>query len=198
MTDHMILLSDDKHHQTTLLITNDLPAIISRLFYPHYLITIISPISKMSLAAILTLLCSLLTFVLAANLQDKSDIKDLTAAFDLLIDGKKFDQLDKVLTPDVTYNPGCNNRPVQGLFAARNALLEIILSTATTYNTLGTQLITFFPLFAKNKCSNCAKFISYTTIAIFCSGNLTEEYTIFFARFMDKKIVWTREAGFGG
>lgn len=151
----------------------------------------------MRLAAILTLLCSLLTFVLAANLQDKSNIKDLTAAFDLLIDAKKFDQLGKVLTPDVTYDPG-RNGPVQGLSAARNALLEIIPSTATTYNTLGTQLITFLPPFDKNKRSNRAESISYTTIAIFGSGNLTGEYAIFFARFVDKEIVRTREPGFGG
>lgn len=38
--------------------------------------------------AILTLLCSLLNFVAATNLQDKEDIKDLTAAFLFLIDNK--------------------------------------------------------------------------------------------------------------
>ncbi len=151
----------------------------------------------MRLAAIFTLLCPLLTFVLAANLQDKSDIKDLTAAFDLLIDDKKFDQLGKVLSPDVTYDPG-RNGPVQGLSAARNALLEIIPSIATTYNTLGTQLIKFLPPFDKDKRSNRAESISYTTIASFGSGNLTGEYAIFFARFVDKEIVRTREPGFGG
>lgn len=39
-------------------------------FYPHYLTTVISPTSKMRLA-VLILLWSLWTFVLAANLQDK-------------------------------------------------------------------------------------------------------------------------------
>lgn len=118
----------------------------------------------MGLAAILTFLCSLLTFVLTANLQDKSDIKDLTAAFDLLINAKKFDQLGKILTPDKTYDPDRNNGPIQALSAARNALLEIIPSTATTYNTLDTQLITSLPLFDKDKRSNRTESISYTTI----------------------------------
>lgn len=53
----------------------------------------ISLIGKISLATIFTLLCSLLTFVLAVKLKDMSDTKDLTAAFNLLIDAKKFDQL---------------------------------------------------------------------------------------------------------
>lgn len=98
----------------------------------------------------------------------------------------------------MTYNPGHNNGLVQGLTAARNALLEIIPSTATTYNTLSMQLITFFPPFDKDQRSNRAKSISYATIAIFGSGNLTGKYAIFFARFVDKEIVRTREAGFGG
>lgn len=53
----------------------------------------ISLIGKISLAAIFTLLCFLLTFILAVKLQDMSDTKDLTATFNLLIDAKKFDQV---------------------------------------------------------------------------------------------------------
>lgn len=72
--------------------------------------------------AILALLCSLLNFIVAADLQDKEDIKDLTAAFLFLIDNKKFNELGKVPSPDVTYDPG--NGPLQGLPAATAALVR--------------------------------------------------------------------------
>ena len=146
--------------------------------------------------AILTLFCSLLTFVLAANLQDKEDIKDLTASFLFFIDGKKFDELGKVLSPDVTYDPG--NGPVQGLPAAIAALSKVIPPETTSYNLLGTQLINFLPPFDKDKRSNRAESISYTTLVSFGSGNLTGEFFILFAKFTDKEIVRTREPGFGG
>ncbi len=146
--------------------------------------------------AILTLLCSLLTFVLAANLQDKDDIKDLIADFLFLIDGKKFNELGKVLSPDVTYDPG--DGPVQGLPAAIAALSKVIPPETTTYNLLGTQLIKFLPPFDKDKRSNRAESISYTTLVSFGSGNLTGEYFILFAKFVDKEIVRTRQPGFGG
>ena len=145
--------------------------------------------------AILTL-CSLLTFVLATNLQDRSDIRDITALFDFLIDEKKFNELGKVLSPDVTYDPG--EGPVQGLPAAIDVLSKVIPNTTTTYNTLGTQLIKFLPPFDKNKRSNLAESISYTTLVSFGSGNLTGEVFILFAKFTDKEIVRTSEPGFGG
>lgn len=145
---------------------------------------------------ILTLLCSLLAFVLAANPQDKSDIEDLTAAFLFLLDGKKFNELGKVLSPDVTYDPG--DGPVQGLPAAIDALSKVIPNTTTTYNTLGTQLIKFLPPFDKYKRSDRAESISYTTLVSFGSGNLTGEIFIIFAKFVDKETVRTREPGFGG
>lgn len=149
----------------------------------------------MGLTAILTFLYSLLTFVFAINIQDKFDFKDLTPVFDLLINAKKFDQFGKVLTPNKTYNPDCNNGLIQGLSVARNALLEIIPSIAITYNHLGMKLIIFFPLLDKDKRSNRTKFISSTTIIIFGLGNLTEEYAIVFTRFVDKEIILIREAG---
>ena len=145
--------------------------------------------------AILTL-CSLLTFVLATNLQDKEDIKDLTAGFLFFIDSKEFNELYKVLSPDVTYDPG--NGSVQGLPAAIAALSKVIPPETTTYNILGTQLIKFLPPLDKDKRSNRAESISYTTLVSFGSGNLTGEVFIAFAKFVDKEIVRTREPGFGG
>lgn len=146
--------------------------------------------------AVLTLLCSFLTFVLAANLQDKSDIEDLTAYFGLLIDDKKFSELEKVLSPDVTYNMG--EGPVQGLPAAIDALSKVIPPETTTYFTQGTQLITFLPPIDKDKRSNRAKSISYSTLVSFSSGNLTGESFILFAKFVDKEIVRTKQPRFGG
>lgn len=61
--------------------------------------------SKIRLA-ILILLCSLSVFSLAVNLEDKSNIEDITAAFNPLVDEKQFSELGKVLTPDVTYDGG--------------------------------------------------------------------------------------------
>lgn len=147
--------------------------------------------------AFLTLLCSLfVSVVLAANLEDKSNIEDLTAAFDLIVDQKKFSEFDKVLTPDVTYNPGEN--PVQGIPATIDVLSKIIPSTTTTYFTLGTQLIKFLPPFDKYKRSNLAESVSYSTFVAFGSGNLTGEFFIIFAKFVDKEIVRTKQPGFGG
>lgn len=146
--------------------------------------------------AILTFVLSLFTCVFAVNLEDKSNIEDITAAFNLLIDGKKYPELGKVLSPDVTYDPG--NGPVQGLPAAIDTLSKIIPSTTTTYFTLGTQLIKFLPPFDKDKRSNLAESVSYSTFVSFGSGNLTGESFILFVRFVDKEIVRTRQPGFGG
>ena len=147
--------------------------------------------------AILTLLCPLLSsFILAANLQDKEDIKDLSAAFDFIFDDKKFNELGKVLSPDVTYDPG--NGPVQGLPAVIDTLSKILPPGTKTFNQLGTQLIKFLPPFDKDQRSNRAESISYITLVTFGSGNLTGEYFIFFAKFVDKEIVRTKQPGFGG
>ena len=141
-------------------------------------------------------LCSLLTFVLATNLQDRSDIRDLTAFFDFLIDEKKYNEFGKVLSPDVTYDSG--EGPVQGPSAAIDVLSKLIPNTTTTYNTLGTQLIKFFPPFEKDKRSNLAESISYTTLASFDSGNLTGQDFTIFTKYTDKEIVRISEPGFGG
>lgn len=146
--------------------------------------------------AFLTLLCSLFAFVLAGNLEDRADIQDLFATFNLLIDGKKFDELGKVLSPEVTYDPGPG--PVQGLPAAINALSKVIPPTTNTYFTSGTQLITFLPPFDKDKRPNRAEATSYSTLVSFGSGNLTGDFFILFAKFVDKEIVRTRQPGFGG
>jgi len=153
--------------------------------------------------AFLTLLSSLfvsvsvVVVVVAVNLEDKSNIEDLTAAFNFLLDDKKFSDFDKVLTPDVTYDGG-SGRPVQGIPATTDLLSKIIPSTTTTYFTLGTQLINFLPPFDKQKRSNFAESVSYSTFVAFGSGNLTGEFFIIFAKFVDKEIVRTREKGFGG
>lgn len=162
--------------------------------------------------AILTLLCSRLNFIVvvaaaaaaaATNLQDKDDIKDLTAAFLFLIDGKKFNELGKVLSDDVTYDTGIG-RPVQGLPAAIAALSKIIPPETTTFNKLGTQLIKALPpleLDNKHKrrsINNRAESISYTQLKASGSGNLTGETFNLFAKFLDKEIVRTTQPGFGG
>lgn len=146
--------------------------------------------------AVLTLLCSFFAFALAVNLEDKSNIEDITAAFNLLLDKKKYSELGKVLSPDVTYDAGLG--PVQGLPAAIDVLSKVIPSAATTYFTLGTQVIKFLPPFDKYGRSNRAESISYSTIVNFGSGNFTGEFFIIFARYVDKEIVQTKEPGFGG
>ncbi|MCJ1347386.1 hypothetical protein MMC31_005611, partial [Peltigera leucophlebia] len=146
---------------------------------------------------ILTLLCSLFVFVLAStNLEDKSHIEDITSAYNLIIDKKEFSKLGKVLSPNVTYDAG--RGPVQGLPAAIAVLSKIIPNTTTSYASKGTQLIKFRPPFDKDGRSNFAESISYTTFTFFGSGNLTGEFFIIFARFVDKEIVRTNERGFGG
>ena len=154
--------------------------------------------------AILTIFCPLLNFVVAAaatNLQDKGDIKDLTAAFLFLIDGKKFNELGKVLSSDVTYDTG-NGRPVQGLPAAIAALSKIIPPETTTFNKLGTQLIKPLPPLDNEDedkhSTNRAESISYTQVKASGSGNLTGETFNLFAKFIDKEIVRTSQPGFGG
>lgn len=150
----------------------------------------------MRLAFITTLLCSLFAFVLAVNVKDGSNIEDITSAFNLIIDEKKFSELGKVLSPDVTYDAGTG--PVQGLPAAIDVLSKVIPNTTTSYSSAGTQLIKFLPPFDKAGRSNLAESISYTTITSFGSGNLTGEVFIIFARYVDKEIVRTNQPGFGG
>lgn len=146
--------------------------------------------------AILTSFYFLFVFVLAANLEDKSNIEDVAAAFNLLLDEKKFSELGKVLSPDITYNAGSG--PVQDLPAAIAVLSKVIPSTTTTYSRLGTQLIKFLPPFDKDKRSNIAESVTYSTIVSFGSGNLTGEFFILFAKYVDKEIVRTKQPEFGG
>lgn len=146
--------------------------------------------------AILTILCSLFAFVLAINLEDKSNIENLSAAFNLILDGKNFPDLGQVLSPDVTYDAGTG--PVQGLPAAIDILSKALPSKSPTYSTLGTQLIKFLPPFDKDKRSNFAEAVTYSTIVNFGSGNLTGEVFIVFAKYEDKEIVRTKQPGFGG
>lgn len=75
--------------------------------------------------AFFTLLCSSLFFgsvvvvATVVNLEDKSNIEDLTAAYNLLADDKKFSNFGSVLTPDVIYDPGTGL--VKGIPAAIEA-----------------------------------------------------------------------------
>lgn len=145
---------------------------------------------------ILSLLCSLFAFVLATGqLQDKSNIADLTAASNLIFDRKDYNKLGTVFTPDVTYNPGAED--IQGLPKVISAFSTYPNKT-TTYSTLGTQLIRFRPPFDKEGRSKLAESVSYSTIVNFGAGNFTGQSFIVFARYVDKEIVKTNEPGFGG
>lgn len=152
--------------------------------------------------ALLTLFCSSLFFVsvvVAANvnfLEDKSKIEDLTAAYNFLTDDKRFSDLGNVLTPDVTFDPGTGF--VKGIPATIDALLVIIPNTTISYFTLGTQLITFLPPFDKYGRANLAESVSYSTFVGYGTGDLTGQYFILDARFVDKEIVRTKQSGFGG
>ena len=147
---------------------------------------------------ILSLLCSLFVFVLATGkLEDKSNIEDLTATFNLIFDRRDSNQLGTIFTPDVTYNPG--KEDFQGLPNVISALSTFPDTNKTpTYTTLGTQLIKFLPPFDKEGRSKLAESVSYSTFVNFGTGNLTGQTYIIFARYVDKEIVKTNEAGFGG
>lgn len=141
-------------------------------------------------------LCSLFAFVLATGkLEDKSNIEDLTASFNLIFDRKDFEQLGTIFTPDVTYNPGAE--AVQGLPNVTSTI-STFPNTTTTYTTLGTQLIKFRPPFDKKGRSRLAESVSYSIFVNFGAGNLTGQCFIIFARFVDKELVKTNEPGFGG
>ena len=145
---------------------------------------------------ILSLLCSLFAFVLATGqLEDKSNIADLIAAFNLIFDRKHYNELGTVFTPDVTYNPGAED--IQGLPNVISAF-STYPNTTTTYTTLGTQLIRFRPPFDTEGRSKFAESVSYSTIVNFGAGNLTGQNFIVFARYVDKEIVKTNEPRFGG
>ena len=145
---------------------------------------------------ILYLLYSLVASVLAtANLEDKSNIEDLTTFFNLIFDRKAFNQLGTIFTPDVTYNPGAED--IQGLSNVISTI-STFPNTTTTYSTLGTQLIKFRPPFDKEGRSKLAESVSYSIFVNFGADNLTGQSFIIFARFVDKEIVKTNEPGFGG
>lgn len=143
---------------------------------------------------ILTLLCYLFAFVLATgNLEDKSDIEELTVSFNLFIDSKKFDKLRETFTLDVIYDAGAG--PIQGLTNVISTLSNIIPITTTTYTILSKQLIEFRPPFDNYGRSNLATSVSYATFVSFGGGNLT--YVIY-VKYVDNEIIKTNEPGFGG
>ena len=154
--------------------------------------------------ALLTPLCSSLFFVsvvVATNvnvgiLEDRANIEDLTAAYNILTDDKKFSELDKVFTPDVDFDPVIGY--VKGIAATIDALLLIIPNTTITYSNLGTQLITFRPPFDKYGRSNLAESLAYNNLVAYGAGNLTGQYYIVDSRIVDKEIVRTKQPGFGG
>lgn len=155
-----------------------------------------SPISRIRLQ-ILSLVLFLFALVLATDkLDDKFNIEDLNASFNLIFDGKDFEQLGTIFTPDVTYNSGVD--AVQGLPNVISTLSTFIPNTTTTYTTLGTQLIKFRPPFDKEGRSKLAELVSYSIFVNFGGGNLTGQSYIIFARYVDKEIVKTNEPGFDG
>ncbi|MCJ1347850.1 hypothetical protein MMC31_006080, partial [Peltigera leucophlebia] len=142
-------------------------------------------------------LCSLFAIVLATGkLEDKSNIEDITAAFNLIFDRKDFAKLATIFTPDVTYDAGAG--PIQGRSNVVYTLSNIIPNTTTTYTILGTQLIKFLPPFDKDGRSNLAESVSYSTFVNFGGGKLAGQSLFNFARYVDKEIVRTNEPGFGG
>lgn len=146
---------------------------------------------------ILSLVLFLFALVLATGkLDDKFNIEDLNASFNLIFDGKDFEQLGTIFTPDVTYNSGLD--AVQGLPNLISTLSTFIPNTTTTYTTLGTQLIKFRQPFDPEGRSKLAELVSYSIFVNFGGGNLTGQSYIIFARYVDKEIVKTNEPGFGG
>ena len=146
---------------------------------------------------ILILLSSLFVFVLATgSLEDKSNIEDVLAAYDLTIDAKKFNELGQTLDRNVIYDAG--DGPFQGLDHTIALLSKLIPPGIVSYASLGTKLIKFLPPFDKGGRSSSAEAISYTTFSFFGSGNSTGEILILFTKFVDKEIVKTNEPGFGG
>lgn len=151
---------------------------------------------------ILNLLCSLFVLVLATGkLEDKSDIDDLLNTFNLLIDRKKYSELGKIFTSDVTYDPGPGKAPgqlVQGLSAIINIPKNEISDTVVSYTQLSTKLIKFVPPFDKEGRSDCAEAVSYNFYSFFGADNSTVETYFFYIKYVDKEIVRTKEPGFGG
>lgn len=153
----------------------------------------------------LTLLCSLFVFVLATGkLEDRFDIEDLLNAFNLIIDGKNYNKLDEVFTPDVVYyeypGPGKDPRqPVQGLPAIIDIAVKGIPDTVASYSQLGTKLITLLPPYDKDGHSDRAEAISYNLDAYFNNAsNSTSEPLFLFVVYTDKEIIRTKQPGFGG
>ena len=145
---------------------------------------------------ILFLLLFLFALVLATGkLDDKFNIEDLNASFNLIFDWKDFEQLGTIFTPNVIYNPGAE--AAQGLPNVISTI-STFPNTTTTYTILGTQLIKFRPPFDKEGRSKLAELVSYSIFAKFGGGNLTGQSYIIFARYVDKEIVKTHEPGFGG
>ena len=152
---------------------------------------------------ILTLLCSLFVLILATGkLEDKSDIEDLLNAFNLIIDGKKYNRLHEIFTPDIVYYPGPGKdpgQPVRGLPAIIDIAVKGIPVTVDSYSQLGTKLIKLVPPFDKEGRSNRAEAVSYNFDAFFSSaGNSTGKPLFFFIKYVDKEIIRTKAPGFGG
>lgn len=146
---------------------------------------------------ILSVLFPFFVLVLATSkAEDKSNIEDITAAFNFIFDRKEFNKLSTIFTPDITYGGGGD--PVQGLSNAISLLSNIIPNTTTSYTILSTQLINFLPPFDKDGRSKFAESVSYSTFVNFGGGEFEGQTLIAFGRFVDKEIVRTKEPGFGG
>lgn len=146
---------------------------------------------------ILTLICSLSVLVFATyKFEDKDDIRDVLNAYALGFDAKKYDQLDKIFTPDVAFEGG-DVPPGKGLPALEKTLRQLIPANVTSTSHVTTNLIKLLPPFDNEGRSNRAEAVSYTLFFFFAPGNATKE-VIFTIRYVDKEIVRTKEREFGG
>ena len=134
---------------------------------------------------IITFLGFLFAFVFSINLKNKSKIKDIIFAFNLIINKKKFFDLGKILSPIITYNTAIDLDSIQDLFLNIDILSKIILNKTIFYFLANIQLIKFYLLFDKINCSIFAKAIWYSIFTIFNSSNWTGELFIMYARYVD-------------
>lgn len=148
--------------------------------------------------SILTLICSLSVLVFATyKVEDKDDIKDLLSGFAFGIDAKKYDQLDKIFTPDLTFDVGDGQGSRKGLPALEKALRQVIPANVSSTSHVTTNLIKLLPPYDKEGRSDRAEAVSYTFFVFFSAGNVTKEF-LFTSRYVDKEIIRTKEDGFGG
>ena len=145
---------------------------------------------------ILTLICSLSLVLATYGVEDKDHIRDLFSAFALATDEKKFDKLDLIFTPDVTFDAS-EGVVAKGIPALERTLRKIIPANVTSTSHVTTNLVKLLPPFDKDGRSDRAEAVSYTFYVFFGPGNSTREL-LFTSRYVDREIVRTKEPAFGG